>query len=838
MNMLMHNLKKDIRHFRILLILWFALLLLQTAVSGFGATVGAANIVMTITLKTLATLMPLLQCVLIVAMIPLLIHDEPLVGTTAFWFTRPIARKTLLSSKALFAGAFLVLPPVAVQMILLAGTGISAGHLLLAVFETLLQSLSFLLVVAGLAVLTPNFARFALVGVICFVVSMLIAFCVSMVRLFLDPEGMAAQMEQRHTLELSRSIVSSLLMIATGTVVVWHQYLTRRSVRSFVMFVMGILLCFVAGQKWPWDFLAVPRVAVSSALVDTNRVVLAMDRVNGASCSESSSLLGNAKKRRHVSSGLMISGLPESVFTKFNVEKAILTLPDGKAGPAVGPSSALSYDGPRGWHEVALMDALGNMTVVNSQNQGIINRFNTTHLLTLSEDDFLACESKEMNLSLTVDVETFRYQVVASIPLRKKAYAEQGTRQTLITDIVRATQGCTVMLRERWVNLPYAKETRLRSMRERFTNKSGWLYVLCNRKRQQAVLPEDAHESVNFTFDQNAHLRMENQQLRFANDRNYRLDFQLDDNWLADAELVCIECVSEGHFIKRLDEKAFVMQDNRNKNMRRQQDKGVDPEALKKIVLPTKPTQDQVREYVKAIVETANYQQQISSADPQVEMLLRVGAENLDVLIAASNDYYVKEAAKRLLGAQHKELVLKSLPRHPWLAYVVLTQDWAQDAREPMIQSLRTGGGDNSDVVRAVASLRDPTTYPDLLSALSASALSYGPSAAATYDAIQDLPGIDLTNTVAKTWRIVRYHPDFRRIPFLPAALACGQRSALDVAAKWMEERGNDVANAEQIRAAIWKHVEADTNQSLQVWVNANTDRIRFDSATRRFTLK
>ena len=443
-----------------------------------------------------------------------------------------------------------------------------------------------------------------------------------------------------------------------------------------------------------------------------------------------------------------------------------------------------------------------------------------------------------MNLSLTVDVETFRYRVVASIPLRKKAYAEQGTRQTLITDIVRATQGCTVMLRERWVNLQYAREARLRSMRERFTNKSGWLYVLCNRKRQQAVLPEDVHESVNFTFDSNAHLRMENQQLRFANDRNYRLDFQLDDNWLADAELVCIECVSEGHFIKRLDEKAFVIQDDQKKKMRQQQEKGVDLEALKKIVLPEKPTPDQVREYVNAIVETANYQQQNSPADPQVEMLLRVGPENLDVLIAASDDFYVRKAVERLLGAQHKEIVLKSLPRHPWLASFVLAQDWAQDAREPLIQSLRTGGN-NSDVVRAVASLRDPATYPDLLTALSTSVRSWGGEiAAANYAAIRDLPEIDFTNTVAKAWRTVQFHPNAMRIPVLPMALECGQRSALDVAAKWTDERGNDVVNADQLRTAIWKHVEADTNQSLQVWVNANTDRIRFDSATKRFTIK
>ena len=94
MGLILHHLKKDIRCLRLLLSLWFLLLLLNSLLMRSGLdrfTVTSEG-----SKPGHRSLDPLcLQQLLQLAIVAQLVHADGLAGTTSFWLTRPISRKEL-----------------------------------------------------------------------------------------------------------------------------------------------------------------------------------------------------------------------------------------------------------------------------------------------------------------------------------------------------------------------------------------------------------------------------------------------------------------------------------------------------------------------------------------------------------------------------------------------------------------------------------------------------------------------------------------------------------------------------------------------------------------------
>ena len=156
MNIPLHIFKKDLRHTRILMSLWLAMVLVQFSLVAIG--VNPSDHVMQAVYAAVGYLMPMLTALVVIVIIPLVVHGEPLVGTTAFWFTRPVDRPALLCAKAFYALS-LVSVPLVVELIILAVNGATLRQLALAFPEILMGSLSLVLAVAVLAALTPKILK-------------------------------------------------------------------------------------------------------------------------------------------------------------------------------------------------------------------------------------------------------------------------------------------------------------------------------------------------------------------------------------------------------------------------------------------------------------------------------------------------------------------------------------------------------------------------------------------------------------------------------------------------------------------------------------------------------
>jgi hypothetical protein len=267
--------------------------------------------------------------------------------------------------------------------------------------------------------------------------------------------------------------------------------------------------------------------------------------------------------------------------------------------------------------------------------------------------------------------------------------------------------------------------------------------------------------------------------------------------------------------------------------------RGPDLKALGEIKLPENPTKDQVKEYISRIAAASRNQNTCSPQDPQVNMLTRVGAENLDLLIEAAGgewvaSYYVIPAIVRLAREEDKKMILEALPYTHDLVKVVLNRGWEEDARETLLPQLRVAGYLPTEWVQAVANLRDPRTYDNLKNYLINGNNKYW-----TYGAIKDLPGIDLTEAVAEAWRYAKRERGYEAAYMAPVALEYGHKDALELIVNSLGKSDHDASYVREAEQLIVEYTDAGgSNEEIRKWFAANKDKLVFDPVTKKFRVQ
>ena len=178
--------------------------------------------------------------------------------------------------------------------------------------------------------------------------------------------------------------------------------------------------------------------------------------------------------------------------------------------------------------------------------------------------------------------------------------------------------------------------------------------------------------------------------------------------------------------------------------------RGPDIEKLSQIKLPVNPTKEQIAGYVAGIAEVSLGQTSFSIDDPQIVMLLQVGAGNIDVLLGAPSQlaYYAEQVVSVLAEDEHKQLILDALANHPALIRLVIQKGWLDDARGILIRELQKRPGYLPRLwIEAVASFRDPQTYEDLKAYL-----VNGANRQWTYHVLSQIPDLNLTQAVGQAW--------------------------------------------------------------------------------------
>src|SRR6267143_2418762 len=157
MRQALHIFKKDVRH------LWFEIAVAITVVAAFTFT-GARRALWLVdpTTNRIAawTLVVILFLLAWWRLIERVIHAEVLTGDSQFWITRPYSWKSLLGAKALFILAFISIPMLLADGVIVRAYGLPlAAEMPALLWSQVLIAIVFILPIAALSALTTGFVQ-------------------------------------------------------------------------------------------------------------------------------------------------------------------------------------------------------------------------------------------------------------------------------------------------------------------------------------------------------------------------------------------------------------------------------------------------------------------------------------------------------------------------------------------------------------------------------------------------------------------------------------------------------------------------------------------------------
>src|ERR1700730_4731752 len=263
MRQALHIFKKDVHH------LWFEIAVAIAVVAAFTFT-GARRaqwLVDPVTNRIAAwTLVMILLPLAWWTLIARVIHDEPLPGDSQFWITRPYSWKSLLGAKALFILAFINLPLLIADGVIVRAYGLPLGAELPGLlWSQILLTIVFLLPMVALSALTTGFVQL----IFAILTPCVIALAVAIV----DPEVVLGAFLGGS--DWVRSYYAFLVIsVAALAILIW-QYSRRKTAAARSLAVAAGILVVAGITLIPWSaafriqsWLSKQRVDQSSVNVD------------------------------------------------------------------------------------------------------------------------------------------------------------------------------------------------------------------------------------------------------------------------------------------------------------------------------------------------------------------------------------------------------------------------------------------------------------------------------------------------------------------------------------------------------------------------------------------
>jgi hypothetical protein len=260
MTILTHLARADARRFLLLIAAWIAVVIGATVLAGVDPLV-----VRDPELRPVFGLGMLLESLagtaLALTLIALVVQQHPLVGTDAWWMTRPVAPQTLLGSRLILIVILVVVVPAVCDAVLMAVYRVPAGQMARVSLEwALLRGVGMLLVMAAAAV-TKTFARFVLLAGACLIgaavaVNLALMLAVSDVQgaIFSVSSDFAAALVSRPA-DPTALVAAWIAIAIAGLLLLRSQYTTRSRPRSVAIGIAGAILAVAVGVAWPWPLL-------------------------------------------------------------------------------------------------------------------------------------------------------------------------------------------------------------------------------------------------------------------------------------------------------------------------------------------------------------------------------------------------------------------------------------------------------------------------------------------------------------------------------------------------------------------------------------------------------
>ena len=251
MRLTWHIVLKDLTRLRLPMVFWAALFLSEFAVGVRFLNAGAMSYPSFGSLQILDMLLYGLRVAIGYLLVAALLFDDPLVGSTAFWPTRPISGSRLMGAKLLTCLLIFGLLPILVTL----AWWLYCGYGIPLIWQASLDSVGSQAIPVALglliAALTGSAARF-LVWTLLVAAAVGISFVT-----FVKPpgthlffHGMDVVVDSSGA-TFARLQTLCILAIAGWSMVVAHQFFTRRLVRSLALLILVTGLVCAEAAWWP-----------------------------------------------------------------------------------------------------------------------------------------------------------------------------------------------------------------------------------------------------------------------------------------------------------------------------------------------------------------------------------------------------------------------------------------------------------------------------------------------------------------------------------------------------------------------------------------------------------
>lgn len=536
-----HLVWHDARALRVPLALWAGILALQAGVIIAGPMlVDTFDVRGDLNAGQGAMVMRLAMTVILTALI---IQRDTAVGTTAFWLTRPIPRATMWVAKlATLVGWCLVLPSV-LAWALFVGLGLSAGGALAVAAQLLVEQALVVACSAIAASVTATLAHFVVTGLAGFAVFW-----------FLMPIARTWRNALPSITFAGPDAIFFAWMtavFAAAVVVSAHQYLTRRTVRTWLLGV----LCFAAAQS---TLIVVRNTPSFDPAVSSTRTYTPTSDVEvrlGGSVTDEPVMVrgttGESTPGRALSASVWATSLSDTdALEPVGVVSSVATT------SAVPPTTIRWSESVRRgtwWTNAfsaaddqpirSIRKALEVDTLSLAPTSLTATPLFRAYLAEWPAEAYRAFAAKGGGvLRAEVLVKAYRYRVGGTMPLRAGATHATGDRRLSIDSVVRTPRGVVVTVRTAFVS-PFDAVAARRGVVQ---------YVLRNRARREAVFFTNQQTGNTFLTlgrpdgQPGTGLR----RFEFDHSRSDRPDVMLTTDWLNGAELVVLEPEDLGMFTR------------------------------------------------------------------------------------------------------------------------------------------------------------------------------------------------------------------------------------------------------------------------------------------------
>lgn len=251
MTMLLHLIRADVRRSWPLLSAWLVMAIASAAVLCVIPMLAGGNVRLLSSLELPAGLLAVAYPLVLLVLVVQVVQTHALVGTSAFWMTRPFPPRMLLASKAALLGVVAVVVPMMIEVIRMMAHGVPwTAQVGVAIDTTLSHAFLLALLMLGAAV-TASMSRFLLMvgGALASLAVLITVLTVVESRVERVPSD-AGWSDLR---DPTAGLIQIVLLIAVLAGALLIQYVTRMRVRTVAVTIAGIVAAALVSNAWSWQ---------------------------------------------------------------------------------------------------------------------------------------------------------------------------------------------------------------------------------------------------------------------------------------------------------------------------------------------------------------------------------------------------------------------------------------------------------------------------------------------------------------------------------------------------------------------------------------------------------